>query len=74
MYDIPVIGGRARNRPRPRAPSLAERPGGRPRGFSVSIPGLSSQPETVQEAVEGLRERNKKLDHERSSSNVVVDE
>lgn len=36
-YDIPYIGGRARNRPRPRAPSLSERPSGRARTLSLPI-------------------------------------
>lgn len=35
-YEIPVVGGRARGRLRPRVPSLAERPSGRPRGFSFT--------------------------------------
>ena len=37
-YDLPYIGGRARGRPRPRAPSLSERPDGRLRTFSHSRP------------------------------------
>jgi hypothetical protein len=78
MYDVPVIGGRARNRPRPRAPSLSERPNGRPRTFSISIPGLSSTPDTTEDAArdtaEGLRQRVNKPGHERSTSNVMVDQ
>ncbi len=74
MYDVPVIGGRARNRPRPRAPSLTERPNGRPRTFSVSIPGLSSAPETAGDALGGLRQRVYKPGHERKTSDVMVDE
>ncbi|KAI9798171.1 MAG: hypothetical protein M1833_004920 [Piccolia ochrophora] len=35
-YEIPFIGGRARGRQRPRAPSLKERPDGRPRSFSIA--------------------------------------
>jgi hypothetical protein len=35
-YEIPVIGGRARGKARPRAPSLTERPTGRPRRFSLA--------------------------------------
>lgn len=38
-YDIPYIGGRARNRPRPRAPSLSERPSGRARTFNLVVAG-----------------------------------
>ncbi len=35
-YEVPVVGGRARGRSRPRAPSLTERPSGRPRRFSIA--------------------------------------
>ncbi|KAL6711154.1 hypothetical protein ACN47E_005685 [Coniothyrium glycines] len=35
-YEIPVIGGRARGKARPRAPSLTERPSGRRRRFSLA--------------------------------------
>lgn len=34
-YEIPVVGGRARGKARPRAPSLTERPSGRRRKFSI---------------------------------------
>ncbi|KAF2724580.1 hypothetical protein K431DRAFT_310128 [Polychaeton citri CBS 116435] len=37
-YDLPSIGGRARGRARPRAPSLAERPNGHRR--RISLPGI----------------------------------
>jgi len=40
-YEIPYIGGRARNRPRPRAPSLR----------------VSAAVESVEESVEGLKKR-----------------
>ncbi|KAJ5057096.1 hypothetical protein J3E72DRAFT_249539 [Bipolaris maydis] len=33
-HEIPVVGGRARGKSRPRAPSLTERPSGRRRKFS----------------------------------------
>jgi hypothetical protein len=36
-YPIPIIGGRARGRSRPRAPSLTERPTGRRRRFSLAL-------------------------------------
>lgn len=41
-YDIPYIGGRARNRPRPRAPSLSERPSGSARRLSIPVSTKSS--------------------------------
>jgi hypothetical protein len=34
-YEMPVVGGRARGRQRPRALNLAERPNGRIRGWSL---------------------------------------
>ncbi|KAF1813014.1 hypothetical protein P152DRAFT_379907, partial [Eremomyces bilateralis CBS 781.70] len=35
MYEIPVVGGRARGRQRPTAPSLTERPDGERRDLSL---------------------------------------
>lgn len=35
-YEIPVVGGRARGKARPRAPSLTERPNGHRRNFSLA--------------------------------------
>ncbi|KAF9740147.1 hypothetical protein PMIN01_02782 [Paraphaeosphaeria minitans] len=35
-YEIPVVGGRARGKARPRAPSLTERPSGHRRKFSLA--------------------------------------
>lgn len=37
-YEIPVVGGRARGKARPRAPSLTERPNGHRRRFSLVRP------------------------------------
>ena len=54
-YEIPYFGGRARGRRRPRAPSLVERPNGRPRSFSISVQSPSSGSENEQKNV--LRER-----------------
>lgn len=39
-YELPYIGGRARGKLRPRAPSLAERPDGRHRR-TISMPGIA---------------------------------
>ncbi|KAF2767574.1 hypothetical protein EJ03DRAFT_145251 [Teratosphaeria nubilosa] len=43
-YELPVIGGRARGRARPRAPSLTERPDGHKRHLNLTSvpPRLSS--------------------------------
>lgn len=56
-YEIPYIGGRARNRPRPRAPSLSERPGGMPRRFSLTVPGVPTAVDVAEESVGGLKKR-----------------
>jgi len=37
-YEIPIVGGRARGKARPRAPSLTERPSGHRRRFSLARP------------------------------------
>ncbi|KAF2500388.1 hypothetical protein BU16DRAFT_556856 [Lophium mytilinum] len=37
-YEIPVVGGRARGKARPRAPSLVARPNGHRRSFSIGRP------------------------------------
>ncbi|KAG9192275.1 hypothetical protein G6011_11009 [Alternaria panax] len=39
-YEIPFIGGRARGKARPRAPSLTERPSGHRRKFSIASRGI----------------------------------
>ena len=49
-YEIPYFGGRARGRQKPRAPSLAERPSGRARKFSIGtavISGSESEGKSV---------------------------
>jgi hypothetical protein len=40
-YEIPYFGGRARGRQKPRAPTLAERPSGRARTFSIGTAVIS---------------------------------
>ncbi|KAI4182208.1 MAG: hypothetical protein LQ346_006637 [Caloplaca aetnensis] len=54
LYIIPFVGGRARGKKRPRAPSLSERPSGRRRTFSIGGTQLAGAagPEK-----DGLRER-----------------
>jgi hypothetical protein len=73
-YEIPYIGGRARNRPRPRAPSLSERPSGKPRSFSLTVPGVPTAVEAAEETFEGLKKRVDRPGHERSGSMVIDDE
>ncbi|KIW08359.1 uncharacterized protein PV09_01275 [Verruconis gallopava] len=40
-YEIPIIGGRARGRERPRAPSLKERATGDPRVMGIGVPAAT---------------------------------
>lgn len=46
-YEVPYVGGRARNRPRPRAPSLSERPDGEPRQLGLPATAMSTSAETA---------------------------
>lgn len=56
-YEIPYFGGRARGRRKPKAPSLAERPNGRPRSFSISVQTPSSSGKAEKRILrESLRE------------------
>lgn len=71
-YEIPYVGGRARNRPRPRAPSLSERPSGKPRSFSLTVPGVPTAIEAAEETVEGLKKRLERPGHERTGSKVIL--
>lgn len=83
-YDIPVIGGRARNRPRPRAPSLSERPSGRPRRLSLTLLGVHSSTNTTAkveaaDTVHGLKQRlvadgENGMGHNRTESNLVIED
>jgi len=70
-YEIPYIGGRARHRPRPRAPNLSERPSGKPRSFSLTVPGVPTAVEAAEETVEGLKKRLDRPGRERNGSNVM---
>ncbi|MCJ1386644.1 hypothetical protein MMC17_009770 [Xylographa soralifera] len=70
-YEIPYIGGRARGRQRPRAPSLAERPSGRPRTFSLSGT-IGSGGEN--EEHEGFKQRKSKLGLSEEAPDAVEDE
>jgi hypothetical protein len=71
-YEIPYIGGRARNRPRPRAPSLSERPSGKPRSFSLTVPGVPTAIEAAEETVDGLKKRLDRPVHGRNGSDVII--
>ncbi|CAO1601695.1 hypothetical protein XANCAGTX0491_005338 [Xanthoria calcicola] len=54
FYIIPFVGGRARGKKRPRAPSLSERPSGRVRTFSI---GGTQFAGTEALETKGLKER-----------------
>ncbi|TVY28158.1 hypothetical protein LHYA1_G002764 [Lachnellula hyalina] len=66
-YEIPYIGGRARHRPRPRAPSLSERPSGYPRRFSLTLSGVPTPAEAI-DTVSVLQKRKEKSGYERDGS------
>ena len=58
-YEIPIIGGRARGKERPRAPSLKERPGGDSRVIGIGVPGATYvEEEDVQEEERIVSQRN----------------
>jgi len=67
-YEIPVYGGRAQGRQRPRAPSLVERPSGRPRTFSISGLGDTGAENTEQE---GFKRRRSTLGVSAESANEL---
>lgn len=75
FYEVPIVGGRARHRPRPRAPSLSERPNGQPRTFSRALQDTSSvQESSSADVVRGVKKRLEQTGHSRSSSKVSTDE
>lgn len=49
-YEVPIVGGRARGKMRPRAPSLTERPSGHRRKFSLARRG-----DTAVQSIGGLK-------------------
>lgn len=73
-YEIPYVGGRARHRPRPRAPSLSQRPSGRPRGFSLTLSGVPTSTESREGAAKGLSQRPERPRHAGVDSNVVLED
>ncbi|CAG8976246.1 hypothetical protein HYALB_00009419 [Hymenoscyphus albidus] len=71
-YEIPYVGGRARNRPRPRAPSLSERPSGTRRRFSLTLPGAQAHTiSDVADAVDGVKQRMQRPGNQRTNSNAI---
>lgn len=68
-YEIPVVGGRARGKARPRAPSLTERPNGHRRQFSLARPkeDTGSSTGTAKAEVPDARSRAVQEDIDNSS-------
>ncbi|KAJ9193757.1 hypothetical protein DTO166G4_4642 [Paecilomyces variotii] len=69
-YKIPVIGGRARGREKPRAPSLSERPSGHRRAFSLrgverESSGYGSRPGSRPVSRPGSSHNDKAMEAER---------
>ena len=76
-YEIPYIGGRARNRPRPRAPSLSERPSGKGRPRILTIPSANPAvdiAEVLEETAEGMKKRIEQAGHSRKDSGAIIDD
>ncbi|KAK2626092.1 hypothetical protein QTJ16_004354 [Diplocarpon rosae] len=69
-YEIPYVGGRARNRPRPRAPSLGELPSEKARNISLTAAAVPTAVESAEETVEGLKMRLERPGHTRGVSKV----
>lgn len=63
-YEIPVVGGRARGKARPRAPSLTERPSGRRRRFSLARPKEDTGSSTAAVAVDAPDARSRHVHEE----------
>ncbi|KAK7514644.1 uncharacterized protein IWZ02DRAFT_372959 [Phyllosticta citriasiana] len=47
LYELPAIGGRARGKRRPRAPSLTERPSGNKRHFNFVRPNAAADEDSA---------------------------
>ncbi|TKX25588.1 hypothetical protein C1H76_2238 [Elsinoe australis] len=61
IHDVPLIGGRAKGKQRPRAPSLATRPNGHRRRFSLAALSVDLTKFTIPEDDEDQPERNDSL-------------
>ncbi|APA14895.1 hypothetical protein sscle_13g096650 [Sclerotinia sclerotiorum 1980 UF-70] len=76
-YEIPYVGGRARNRPRPRAPSLNERPNGQGRPRILTMPsanGTVNVAEMIEETAEGMKKRMEQAGQPRKDSGAIIDD
>ncbi|KAF5867709.1 uncharacterized protein Bfra_010678 [Botrytis fragariae] len=76
-HEMPYFGGRARDRPRPRAPSLSERPNGqgRPRILTMpSVNGTVNIAGILEETAEGIKKGIEEAAQPRKDSGAIVDD
>ncbi|QSZ30209.1 hypothetical protein DSL72_004729 [Monilinia vaccinii-corymbosi] len=76
-YEIPYLGGRARNRPRPRAPSLSERPNGQGRPRILTMPSANGSvdiAEVIEGTAEEIREKMERASHHRKDSGAMLND
>ncbi|KAJ5950879.1 uncharacterized protein N7479_009292 [Penicillium vulpinum] len=70
LWELPWVGGRARGRQRPRAPSLNERPGGQRRAFGLR--GVETHTGDSDDAPGSQRERDRENFRKENVSPVVA--
>lgn len=51
---------------------MSERPSGKPRAFSLTVPGVPTAVEAAEETVEGLKKRLDRPENKRNGSNVTI--
>ena len=76
-YEIPYIGGRARNRPRPRAPTLSERPDGGPRQLGIPATAITTSAEAAafgDDGAESVQRIDGKANPRRTTQSSVEDQ
>jgi hypothetical protein len=75
MYEMPYIGGRARNRPRPRAPTLTTDADGQPRGIAVvATAAVDDTKELAAEGAESIQKLREGLNQRRVAANIMDQE
>ncbi|KAB8289519.1 hypothetical protein EYC80_010678 [Monilinia laxa] len=76
-YEIPYFGGRARNRPRPRAPSLSERPNGTGRPRILTMPSANGPlniTDLIEDKAEGMKKKMEQAGHPRKDSGAIIND
>jgi hypothetical protein len=71
-YEVPVVGGRARGKARPRAPSLTERPTGLRRRFSLARRPEDTMQSTGGERVDALDARFRRTAERKSEGSAAT--